>query len=378
MSNTDNRYLGLRKSPVLVPGQNWETRIQPDPLTGAPLLSVGGNPYGGLLTTAPNLLAPVAPGNPLFWFDAQDIDLIGNSSTQRPVVVTVTDNVTSGTHAWVFANGQFTQADVGRILQFSGSLNAANNAQFTIASVTNATTIVTNGTQVTETFSTTGFLANVIGPGAGLQDGSVVSAWLNKGAFLTGGAPVHAIRSAGNLLFRKQWASGRAGNLSSVYSDGSGRMATAAIAALATPCTIAIVCSFESLAPSGGNFCPIDGVGTGRSGFYVNAATGAIHMIGGGDYQTTNVVGSNQLNALVGVFNGASSFVVSTSPTGLVTSPNGNPSPTAMTGVTLYSFVGAAGAFMVGDIFEVLIYVDGTTPATIQSYLAAKYGAMPQ
>jgi hypothetical protein len=72
----------------------------------------------------------------------------------RTIVVTATDNVTAASHTWVFANGAFTADDVGGTLTVSGATNANNNATVTIASVTNATTIVTGGTQTNETFTT--------------------------------------------------------------------------------------------------------------------------------------------------------------------------------------------------------------------------------
>lgn len=73
---------------------------------------------------------------------------------RRTIVVTATDNVTASTHTWVFANGAFTADDVGGTLTVAGATNANNNASVTIASVTNATTIVTGGTQTNETFTT--------------------------------------------------------------------------------------------------------------------------------------------------------------------------------------------------------------------------------
>jgi hypothetical protein len=72
----------------------------------------------------------------------------------RTIVVTATDNVVAALHTWTFANGAFTADDVGGTLTVSGATNANNNATVTIASVTNATTIVTGGTQTNETFTT--------------------------------------------------------------------------------------------------------------------------------------------------------------------------------------------------------------------------------
>ena len=358
------------------------TRIAAD-AGGGLRASLKGLPYGTINITQP-VIAPIPPGNPLHWFDAQDIDLLGNNPNVRPVVVTATDNVTAASHIWVLANGNFTQADVGRILSFKESVGS-NNGTFTIVTVTNATTIVTNGTQTNETFSTPGnMLASIIGPGAGLSDGSLVSTWMNKGAFLTGGPalPVNAFRTVGNTIFRKRWAEGRAGNLSSVYADGTASMATAAHAALSTPTVIAVICSFDPLAPSGGSYCVADGIGAGRNGFFISTSNGAINMLGGGSFATTLAVASNQINCMVGVFNGASSFV---NLNGIITSANGNPSTNAQTGVTLFSFVGAAGAFMIGDIFEYLLWTptsafaatDAASIAQIQAYAAAKYSPLP-
>jgi len=350
------------------------TRIAADG-GGGLRMSIKGAPYGTINVTQP-VNAPVPPGNPLFWFDAQDIDQLGNSSSARPIVIIATDNVTAASHTWVFTNGNFTPADVGKILNVSGATNAANNASFQILTVTGPTTITTTGTQTNETFATPGnLLASVTGTGAGLQDGSVVNAWLNKGAFLTAGVQVHAIRSAGNLVFRKQWGSGRAANLSSIHSDGTGFMATAAIAALTLPCTIAVVFSLDALAPSGNHYALCDGLGAGRAGFYVDSATGAVHMTGAGDFPTPLTVGANQLNALVGSFNtGATAFV---NLNGTATSALGTCTPAAMTGVTLFSLI--TNTFpMTGDLFEYLVWTDSTTIAQAQNYLAAKFGSMPQ
>jgi len=350
------------------------TRIAADG-GGGLRMSIKGAPYGTINVTQP-VNAPVPPGNPLFWFDAQDIDQLGNSSLARPIVIVATDNVTAASHTWVFTNGAFTPADVGKVLIVNGATNAANNGSFIITAVTNSTTIVTSGTQTNETFATPGnLLVSVNGAGAGIQDGSIVNAWLNKGAFLTAGVPVHAIRSAGNLVFRKQWGSGRAANLSSVHSDGTGLMATAAISALTLPCTIAVVFSFDALAPSGNHYALCDGLGAGRAGFYVDSATGAVHMTGAGDYTTGLTVGSNQINALVGSFNtGATAFA---NLNGTATSAPGTCTPAGLTGVTLFSLV--ANSFpMIGDIFEYLIWTDSTTVAQAQNYLAAKFGSMPQ
>lgn len=82
------------------------------------------------------------------------------------VVRTIThqsgDDVTGSSRTWIFANGAFSQADVGRELIVTAAANGANNTAHFIASVTNATTVVTTSatTPVTETFGG-GVTANV-------------------------------------------------------------------------------------------------------------------------------------------------------------------------------------------------------------------------
>lgn len=53
------------------------------------------------------------------------------------------DSVVAGTKTWIFASGAFSGPDVGKKLIVAGASNSGNNATFTIASVTNGTTIVT-------------------------------------------------------------------------------------------------------------------------------------------------------------------------------------------------------------------------------------------
>lgn len=59
---------------------------------------------------------------------------------ERTIVVTDTDEVVAATKTWTFANGAFTAADVGATFVLAGS--ASNDGTYTIASVTNPTTIV--------------------------------------------------------------------------------------------------------------------------------------------------------------------------------------------------------------------------------------------
>ena len=89
--------------------------------------------------------------------DIMDVDYIGLQliveNPTRVIAIKDTDHVVASTHTWTFANGAFTSADVGASLKVSGATNSNNNATVTISSVTNSTTIVTNGTQTNETFT---------------------------------------------------------------------------------------------------------------------------------------------------------------------------------------------------------------------------------
>jgi hypothetical protein len=89
--------------------------------------------------------------------DIMEIDIIGLQliveNPVRVIAIKDTDHVVASTHTWTFANGAFTSADVGASLKVSGATNSNNNATVTISSVTNSTTIVTNGTQTDETFT---------------------------------------------------------------------------------------------------------------------------------------------------------------------------------------------------------------------------------
>lgn len=84
-------------------------------------------------------------------------------TSYRTIDVSNTDNVVASTHTWNFANGDFSFADVGTPITITGS--ASNNGTYTIVSVTSAQTIVTDGTQVNETFAgTETLIANAFGP----------------------------------------------------------------------------------------------------------------------------------------------------------------------------------------------------------------------
>lgn len=72
------------------------------------------------------------------------------------------DNVDGGTRTWTFANGAFTQADVGRELIVAGAANSGNNATHLIQTVSSATVVITTSATapVTETFGG-GVTANI-------------------------------------------------------------------------------------------------------------------------------------------------------------------------------------------------------------------------
>jgi hypothetical protein len=65
------------------------------------------------------------------------------TSLVRTITHNAADAVVVATKTWSFVNGAFTAADVGRRLVVAGTTAGSNNGTFVIASVTNATTIVT-------------------------------------------------------------------------------------------------------------------------------------------------------------------------------------------------------------------------------------------
>lgn len=165
----DRRHVGIwvannPASPMLFDrlgfGLEWSIGmrfgVDPDPLKDPDL---GIDTRGSSMTTATVLVRNCA-------IEANPAD------TSRIVAVTGTDNVTASTHTWVFANGNFTSADVGRLIDVATALpaNPANSVPTTIVSVTNSTTVVTSstGTQVDETFTSSGDGLRVLrdtGPG---------------------------------------------------------------------------------------------------------------------------------------------------------------------------------------------------------------------
>jgi hypothetical protein len=91
------------------------------------------------------------------WEEIKGFDNIGfqvkwTVEAGRSIAHQAGDAVVASTHTFTFANGAFTAADVGATLTVAGAANSNNNAAVVIATVTNATTIVTNGTQTDETF----------------------------------------------------------------------------------------------------------------------------------------------------------------------------------------------------------------------------------
>ncbi len=105
-------------------------------------------------------------------------DLLVN---RRIAAITNTDNVVSGTHTWVFANGAFVAGDVGGRIIVNGAVNAANNDSFTIASRVSATSITTGGIQVSETFPASTWPPSQLTAGGGLYiipPGTLVGSWL--------------------------------------------------------------------------------------------------------------------------------------------------------------------------------------------------------
>lgn len=83
---------------------------------------------------------------------ARRVGLQLETGSVRDLLVAATDAVVASTHTWTFKNGGFSASDVGATVTVSGAAQANNNAAVTISSVTDANTIVTNGTQTNETF----------------------------------------------------------------------------------------------------------------------------------------------------------------------------------------------------------------------------------
>lgn len=122
------------------------------------------------------------------------IDNIGvqliNEADARAVVVTGTDAVVAATHTWTFANANFTAADVGGTITVSGATESNNNGTFTISSRTNATTIVTTGTQTDETFTSAVSLTVSKKPLAAAWTAKVSNDFIQGDPAVAGGLPV--------------------------------------------------------------------------------------------------------------------------------------------------------------------------------------------
>ena len=83
---------------------------------------------------------------------------VGRAPVLAPVtIINVTigsNSVSSINNQWIFSNASFTAADIGTLLVVSGASNSQNNGTFMITSVLTPTLVITNGTVITETFST--------------------------------------------------------------------------------------------------------------------------------------------------------------------------------------------------------------------------------
>ena len=66
-----------------------------------------------------------------------------------------TDSVVGSTKTWTFTNGAFSSSDIGGDLIVGSTSNSANTGIFPIVSTPSATTVVTTGSPVTETFGAT-------------------------------------------------------------------------------------------------------------------------------------------------------------------------------------------------------------------------------
>ena len=89
---------------------------------------------------------------PAYDYDGVSFQLL-NENVIRQVTVSGTDAVVAASHTWTFANAAFTSFDSGGFITVAGATNGNNNNTFLINSVTNGTTVVTNGVQTNETFS---------------------------------------------------------------------------------------------------------------------------------------------------------------------------------------------------------------------------------
>lgn len=78
------------------------------------------------------------------------------SDLVRVIAHDVADNVVAATKTWMFTNGAFVTADIGRLIFIANAATPGNNGVFTIGSVVNGTTITTvEAPAANETFGVT-------------------------------------------------------------------------------------------------------------------------------------------------------------------------------------------------------------------------------
>jgi len=202
-----------------------------------------------------------------------------------------------------------------------------------------------------------------------MVDGQQVGTWVNLGS---AGAGANAIQATAGLrpLFRKIATPGLIGNKSAVQSDGTQFMATAVLGAVVQPIVVAVVFRATSIA----SLCAIIDSNSGRDMISFTAGTGALNMYAGAGPVATGLTLANATwETLVATFNGASSFLRMNGTQGSTI----NAGTSSNTGAELFSAL-AGTSIVPGFIEEALFYSDGTSPAAIEAYIAAKIGATPQ
>jgi hypothetical protein len=206
--------------------------------------------------------------------------------------------------------------------------------------------------------------------GAAPGDGSNIASFGNDGSFGVGADLTQATAGA-KPFYRAVATAGKASNSPAIQSDGARWMQSPVIAAQALPCKVGIVFRVEDLAAT---YVLFDGPAAGgRCGAYVTATTGAIHMIGNGDVSTALNAVAATVHTGVFVFNGASSYLRLDG----VQSANINPQPQQLTGFTLGAFFNGSSMWK-GYNWLSGVWMDGTSDANIEAYLAARFGATPQ
>lgn len=103
-----------------------------------------------------NLLKPryidgedMGPGITGEWLHIRGCKTMGflakwSSPDPRTIVVTDTDSVVKATKTWTFANGAFTDADIGGTFTIAGTSGAANDGTYTIATRVSATVVTSS------------------------------------------------------------------------------------------------------------------------------------------------------------------------------------------------------------------------------------------